>query len=198
MLVGIGSKNRAKIGACKKAFNSLQSRFKAELPQPIQFKSLSTKTTVPEMPLLTEDLMKGSLQRALFVYEELRELNLSPQFSIGLEGGVFRASNNGDQPHSFLQNWVYVFDGKHGYFGCSPGLTLPEAISKPLFEEGKELAEVIDQVSGQDDTRSKNGAFGILTRDLLTRSKSFETAIINAMVPFLNKTYYQAELCHGN
>jgi non-canonical (house-cleaning) NTP pyrophosphatase len=45
-------------------------------------------------------------------------------------------------------------------------------------------------VSGKEDVRSNEGAFGILTENLYNRSAAFESAIINATVPFLNNTYY--------
>jgi non-canonical (house-cleaning) NTP pyrophosphatase len=49
----------------------------------------------------------------------------------------------------------------------------------------------MDEFSGQNDVRSNQGAFGLLTRNLITRDDSFYYAVINAMVPFLNKQYYK-------
>jgi non-canonical (house-cleaning) NTP pyrophosphatase len=53
------------------------------------------------------------------------------------------------------------------------------------------LGLVIDEVSGKRDTRSREGAWGVLSRDLLTRSLSFELALIAAFAPFYNPELYQ-------
>jgi non-canonical (house-cleaning) NTP pyrophosphatase len=49
---------------------------------------------------------------------------------------------------------------------------------------------VIDEVAGMRDVRSKQGAWGVLSRDLLTRSMSFEAALIAAFAPFYNSRLY--------
>jgi non-canonical (house-cleaning) NTP pyrophosphatase len=38
--------------------------------------------------------------------------------------------------------------------------------------------------------RSRQGAWGILSRDLVTRSMSFEMALIAAFAPFYNREMY--------
>jgi len=38
--------------------------------------------------------------------------------------------------------------------------------------------------------RSKQGAWGVLSRDLLTRSDSFEAALLAAFAPFYNAKLY--------
>jgi non-canonical (house-cleaning) NTP pyrophosphatase len=49
---------------------------------------------------------------------------------------------------------------------------------------------VIDEVAGIQDIRSRQGAWGILSRDLVTRAMSFEVALIAAFAPFYNKEMY--------
>ena len=39
--------------------------------------------------------------------------------------------------------------------------------------------------------RSRQGAWGILSRDLLTRSQSFEAALVAAFAPFYNARLYR-------
>jgi non-canonical (house-cleaning) NTP pyrophosphatase len=39
--------------------------------------------------------------------------------------------------------------------------------------------------------RSRQGAWGVLTRGLLTRSVSFETALVAALAPFYNARVYE-------
>jgi inosine/xanthosine triphosphatase len=142
------------------------------------------------MPLTQHEILNGARNRAFFTYKNITKSN-PIDFAIGMEGGVYLTNEidqNSDQ--AILQNWVYIYNGQKGYFGCSAGIPLPPAISRPLFEQYMELAEVIDRASGKEDVRSKNGAFGVLTNDLYTRSDAFEQAVINALIPFFNTNYY--------
>jgi non-canonical (house-cleaning) NTP pyrophosphatase len=59
-----------------------------------------------------------------------------------------------------------------------------------VVDEGRELSAVIDALVAQDDTRSRQGAWGVLTRGLLDRTRSFEVALVNAMAPFYNQGIY--------
>lgn len=146
------------------------------------------------MPLSRDDIIRGARMRALQVYKKLGQ----PDYAIGLEGGVFRLGNDaGHASQAFLNNWVYIYNGQQGFYGSSPALPLPAAIEQALYQQKRELAEIIDTFSGRSDVRSKEGAFGVLTRDLITRSLSFETAVISAFVPFLNNTYYNSGTEYG-
>jgi non-canonical (house-cleaning) NTP pyrophosphatase len=59
-----------------------------------------------------------------------------------------------------------------------------------VIDGKRELGEVIDEVAGERDVRSRQGAWGILSCDLLTRSMSFESALIAAFAPFYNSSLY--------
>ena len=67
---------------------------------------------------------------------------------------------------------------------------MPPEIVKKVFEGRRELGVVIDEVTGGRDLRSKQGAWGVLSRDLVTRSMSFELALIAAFAPFYNPKFY--------
>ena len=77
-----------------------------------------------------------------------------------------------------------------GHFGSSPSISVPSALVKKVIEGRNELGLVIDQVSGKRDVRSREGAWGVLSRDLVTRSMSFELALIAAFAPFYNSEMY--------
>ena len=68
---------------------------------------------------------------------------------------------------------------------------MPEAIVESVVKGKRELGEVIDDVAGMRDVRSRQGAWGVLSRDLLTRSMSFETALLAAFAPFYNARVYE-------
>jgi non-canonical (house-cleaning) NTP pyrophosphatase len=58
------------------------------------------------------------------------------------------------------------------------------------MNDGVDLGVAIDRFAEEVDVRSKQGTFGILTRDLITREDSFETAAIFALTPVFNKNIY--------
>ncbi|KAA3611318.1 MAG: DUF84 family protein [Calditrichaeota bacterium] len=190
MIIAIGSKNKAKEKACYSAIKKLGQTFPNKFKSESKFLSVSAPSSVSNMPLTLNEVLNGARNRAFFTYKTL--ISTTPvNFAIGMEGGVFLTSEiEKNTNQAILQNWVYIYNGKIGFFGCSAGIPLPEKISLPLFNDKKELAEVIDKASGKKDVHSNNGAFGILTENLYTRSQAFESAIINAFVPFFNTDYY--------
>jgi inosine/xanthosine triphosphatase len=149
----------------------------------------SVKTDAPAMPLNDWELMSGARQRALAVREILVEQRLDADLYVGLEGGFHSISVEGEW-HTFLRGWAFVTDGQRGSFGMSPSIGVPDAIVKDVIEGKRELGVVIDEVAGRRDVRSKQGAWGVLSRDLLTRSMSFEAALIAAFAPFYNPALY--------
>ena len=150
----------------------------------------AVNTNAPAMPLTDWELMQGARERALAVRGLLRGRRLEAEMYVGLEGGCHSISIEGEW-HTFLRGWAYATDGKNGAFGASPSITVPDALAKQVIEGRRGLGLVIDDVSGKRDTRSREGAWGVLSRDLITRSLSFELALIAAFAPFYNPDLYQ-------
>ena len=149
------------------------------------------ETSAPAMPLTDWELMSGARERALAVRDLLIEQKLETDLYVGLEGG-FHSISVESEWHTFLRGWAYVTDGVIGSFGMSPSIAVPPAIVKSVIEGKQELGLVIDEVAGARDVRSRQGAWGVLSRDLLTRSMSFEAALIAAFAPFYNPRIYSA------
>jgi inosine/xanthosine triphosphatase len=151
----------------------------------------SVQTSAPAMPLTDWELMGGARERALAVREILMQQKLEADLYVGLEGGFHSISVEGEW-HTFLRGWAFVTDGERGSFGMSPSISVPDAIVKNVIQGKRELGLVIDEVAGLRDVRSKQGAWGVLSRDLLTRSMSFEAALIAAFAPFYNAELYSS------
>jgi len=149
------------------------------------------QTDAPAMPLNDWQLMSGARQRALAVHDILIAQKLAADLYIGLEGGFHSIQLEGEW-HTFLRGWAFVTDGERGSFGMSPSIAVPESIVESVVKGKRELGEVIDEVAGMRDVRSRQGAWGVLSRDLLTRSMSFEAALIAAFAPFYNREMYRA------
>ena len=185
--IALGSDRAAKIMAVRAAIARI-----AEIDSGWRDASVvarSVQTSAPAMPLTDWELMSGARKRALAVREILRQQKLEADLYVGLEGGFHSISVEGEW-HTFLRGWAYVSDGERGSFGMSPSISVPEPIVKNVIQGKRELGLVIDEVAGVRDVRSRQGAWGVLSRDLLTRSMSFEAALIAAFAPFYNSELY--------
>ena len=147
------------------------------------------ETNIPAMPLTDWQLMQGARERALAARDALRSRRLEADVYVGLEGGFHSISIEGEW-HTFLRGWAYATDGEQSAFGAAPSISVPSHIVKAVVEGRRELGSVIDEVVGGRDIRSKQGAWGVLSRDLVTRSMSFELALIAAFAPFYNPKLY--------
>src|SRR4026208_1414469 len=128
--------------------------------------------SVPSMPLTDWQLMQGAQERALAVRESLQSRRLEADIYVGLEGGFHSVSINSEW-HTFLRGWAYATHGERGALGSAPSSPVPPDIVKSVVEGRRELGIVIDEVTGGRDIRSKQGAWGGLSRDLGTRSRGF-------------------------
>jgi inosine/xanthosine triphosphatase len=103
--------------------------------------------------------------------------------ALGLEGGVVVI---GDRPlQAVLRNWVVAWDGEREGIGSSPSLLLPPELAEPVFA-GEDLAAAIDRYAQEHDVRSRQGAFGVLTCDLITRADAYAQAVVAALAPWYN------------
>ena len=147
------------------------------------------ETSAPAMPLTDWQLMEGARERALAVRDSLHSRRLEADIYVGLEGG-FHSISIGGEWHTFLRGWAYATNGERSAFGAAPSISVPAEIVKSVVQGRRELGNVMDEITGARDVRSKQGAWGVLSRDLVTRSMSFELALIAAFAPFYNPKFY--------
>jgi inosine/xanthosine triphosphatase len=192
IIVAVGSTRRPKLEAVQEALAILGP----SLHENAQFDiaGVEVPSGVRHTPLSREDLMTGARQRAESLVRIAREKNEPWKYFIGLEGGIDvvreNALENGAR-HVFLESWAYVTDGAgRSAFGQSGAVLLPEALARRVVDEGVELSQAIDAFAGGRGIRDAEGAWGILTRNMITRQDAFRVAIINAFAPFFNRALY--------
>lgn len=149
------------------------------------FEPLQIESGVQATPLSIDELMTGARQRAEAAFAIGESKNSEIILSVGVEGGSYVS-----QKHVFLQSWACAYDGKRRSFGSSGAIEIPQALSDAVVRDGADLGKVIDVFAEQNDVRSNQGTWGILTADLITREDSFELATLNALAPFFNKKMY--------
>ena len=188
MIIALGSARAAKIMALRSAcarIAATEARWKH-----VELVARPVETDAPRMPLNDTQLMRGAFGRARAVRELLSAEGQRADFYVGLEGGFHSITFEGTR-HTFLHGWAYASDGGRGHFGHAPAVTVPARIVARVEGTGRELGDVIDEVAGEQDVRSRQGAWGVLSRGLLTRSMSFETALVAAFAPFYNARVYK-------
>ena len=146
----------------------------------------------PAMPLTDYQLMRGARSRAEAVRRLLADEGGGADIYVGLEGGFHCVTLEGER-HTFLQGWAYATDGRRGHFGVSPSVGVPDEIVRRVVVGRRELGDVIDEVAGERDVRSRQGAWGVISKELLTRAQSFESALIAAFAPFYNEKLFAQE-----
>jgi inosine/xanthosine triphosphatase len=184
IIVAVGSTRKPKLDAVREALDAIAPRLNADAAYEIIGEAVSSG--VRHTPLSREEVMKGARQRAEVLVAIARERNKPWEFFVGLEGGIDIIRDRGRR-WAFLENWAYVTDraGRES-FGQSGAVSLPEPLVKSVVDEGIELAQAIDAFAGGHDIRDAQGAWGVLTGNLITRSDAFRIAVISAFAPFFN------------
>ncbi len=139
-------------------------------------KGVSVSSGVSEQPFDMETY-EGAKNRA----EALFNLSENADFYVGIEGGIQRI---GDVLFGFGAVAILNNQKKIAY-GTSPQYEIPKKIFN-MLQSGKELGEVIDILSGEEDSKHKGGAVGFFTKGIFNRKDLYVTGVLVALIPFLN------------
>lgn len=127
------------------------------------------------------DVVEGAVYRATRAQKALK-----CDFGVGLEGGTQefsgRVFNCGWAAVAGAGGVVHV--GSTGWWECPP------SVYRELVK-GRELGDVVDELTGRRDTKRKEGAVGIFTRGVLTREDITADSVVLALIPFLNEELYE-------
>jgi non-canonical (house-cleaning) NTP pyrophosphatase len=68
---------------------------------------------------------------------------------------------------------------------------LPPALAHEVLDKGVELAAAIDKFAGMAGIRDNQGAWGVLSNNLITRREAFRVALVAAFAPFYNAKLFR-------
>jgi inosine/xanthosine triphosphatase len=203
IILAVGSKRGPKLNAVNQALET----FLAVLAPETQFEvvGVEVESGVSHTPSSRDELMRGARQRAEALVKIAQENGAPWKYFVGLEGGldvvhegapaeeVLRVPPRKEDVirRVFLESWAYVSDGACGHYGRSGGIEIPEALAHEVLENGVELSVAIDRFAGAVGIRDAQGAWGVLSNNLITRQEAFRVAVVAAFAPFYNASMYR-------
>jgi inosine/xanthosine triphosphatase len=197
-LIAVGSTRGPKLDAVHDALKLCAAQL--NLHAPFEVRGFEVDSGVGHTPLSSAESMRGARQRTEALIQMASAKGDNFQYFVGLEGGLEVMESNeslesrGEDLDSggnggrrvFLESWAYVSDGARGHFGRSGGIELPSALVHEVLDEGVELASAIDKFAGMAGIRDNQGAWGVLSNNLITRREAFRVALVAAFAPFYN------------
>lgn len=175
MKIIVASDNPVKIQATERSFLLCFPKI------PIDVSGISAPSGVSTQPLSEEETLRGAKNRVAVA----KQKDSTADYWVGIEGGV--EDCNGEMA-SFA--WIYI-QARSGQVGKSRTGTffLPHAI-RQLVLSGKELGEADDVIFHLENSKKKQGAVGVLTKNCINRTTYYEQTIILALIPFINIDLY--------
>ena len=192
--IAAGSTRRPKLNAVREAAALFRPFFSADTI--IEVHGYEVVSGVRHTPFSREELMLGARQRAEALAQRLAATEEPVSFYVGLEGGLDVGEDRGKR-RVFLESWAYVTDGERGHFGCSGSIEIPDALAEEVLVGGMELSAAIDEFAGKVGIRDGQGAWGVLSGDLISRQESFRVAVVAAFAPFYNQKLYRTAKSAG-
>jgi inosine/xanthosine triphosphatase len=184
----VGSTRKPKLQAVQEAVTAFAEKLCSG--GDLEIRSCEGESGVGHTPVSREDLMRGARQRAEALVAKYAQTENRAEYYVGLEGGFDVVQENGIR-RVFLQSWAYVTDGERGHFGCSGLVEVPNALADDVVNRGTELSVAIDHFAGVVGVRDAQGAWGVLTDNLIVRQESFRLAVLAAFAPFYNARMYR-------
>ncbi len=215
IIIAVGSTRRPKLNAVTEALELFGPIMPASAnAAEFEVVGVEVDSGVGHTPSSRQESMVGARQRAESLIELARERNQPWRYFVGLEGGLDVVQEESVESgvafesatmsaihlrRVFLESWAYVSDGERGHFGRSGGIEIPAVLAHEVLDLGVELSVAIDRFAGAIGIRDAQGAWGVLSSNLVTRQEAFRVAVVAAFAPFYNARMYRAAAArHGS
>ncbi|MEZ2585516.1 inosine/xanthosine triphosphatase [Kluyvera intermedia] len=167
--VVVATTNPAKIQAILAAFDQIFGEGSCHID------AISVDTGVPEQPFGSTQTRTGARNRVA----NARQARPDADFWAAIEAGI-------DEGATF--SWVVIESREQRGESRSATLPLPEVILEKVLA-GEALGPVMSTLTGIDKIGNKEGAIGVFTAGVLTRSSVYHQAVVLALSPFHNALY---------
>lgn len=173
--VGVFTRNKAKVAGVKKAFQDFFRDVEVSLVY-------SKDVEIPSQPLRLEELLRGAYKRATYLYR-----SNGFEYSVGLEGGVFKIESNRLKIYFGVQLAMLINRTGRYSLGLSSSFNIPENYLRDIGR--KELAEILYELTGSMEARHSHGFVGYITNNRIDRVTLSYEAVRNALAAYLAGNY---------
>jgi inosine/xanthosine triphosphatase len=168
--VAVGSANPVKVKAVENVFTRVYG--KAEVV------GVHVSSGVPSQPF-GEETVTGAINRAKSAFAPEKF-----DMGVGIEAGLFKV---GDL--TIDVQYCAIYDGSWLTLGCGSGFEYPSVVLGEVLS-GKEVGDVMSRVAGIENLGEKQGAIGVLSKGILTRTQLTEQSVFMALIPRMNPGLY--------
>ncbi len=170
MKIAVGSENPIKLEAVEDGFRKVFPQEKIDVI------GVNAKSGVSEQPLSDAEMMRGAKNRAKSAIKKVA----GADYGVGLEGGL-----NEHDGEWYGRSWMSIIDkkGTRG-MGSSVSCYIPPKMME-LVHKGKDLKTVCEELFGIEDIGRKEGYFGLLTNNAITRTSGYSDGIVMALSNFV-------------
>jgi len=214
--VAVGSANPCKIEAVQRAFDQMLSSDDVK----IIISSHSVPSGVADQPFGDEETRNGAKNRAMAAYDaacseakENNQLEDTPDFAVGLEGGLEKVVYENHE-ELWCMAWMAIVgsnsktctsakaddDDYCPVNGESKSLTfeyaktgsflLPPALCDLVLNKNMELGHADDVVFRRVNSKHGSGTVGVLTKGEIDRTEYYVHALKLALIPWIRPQLY--------
>lgn len=186
MYVCVGSLNPVKISAVKNAYANYYNE--------ITYYEIKADSQVPDQPIGLNLILKGAFNRANSAINYLiKKKNLTPDthelYGVGIEAGLVKVPMARTNYMDF-QFCIIMDEKRETSIGSGIGFEYPEDVINEIFTSETEVGEIMGRLSGNDDLKKEGGAISVLSKGRIKRENILEEAVICALLPRINCTFY--------
>ena len=174
MKVAVGTRNPVKVAAVENVFMRIYGDVKVE--------GRKVSSGVPAQPF-GSDVVKGAIARAKNAYK-----SGSYDYGVGIEAGLSDVEG-----YILDVQFCAIYDPADGItLGCGSGFQYPPIVLSQVLA-GREVGDVMSELSGIERLGKKLGAIGYLSHGLLDRTQLTEQSVLMALIPRINPRLYKKE-----
>lgn len=175
----VGSTNPVKLQAAQLAA-------KQKWPQ-LDVLGYDVASDVSAQPRTDEETHRGAKNRAMAALKQ--GISHFPQeklyLGIGMEGGVFITSEG----EMWSTVWACVIDTENRVYEANGGrIRVPKPIAD-LIINGGEMGPAISQLIGEENIKQKQGMFGVITNNFVTRTDEYASILQMAIGQWYGKDW---------
>ncbi|HMK48007.1 MAG TPA: inosine/xanthosine triphosphatase [Methanocella sp.] len=171
MKVAVGTTNPVKVDAVRNVFGRLYDDVVVE--------GRKVGSGVPDQPVGIETI-QGAINRASHAYR-IGEYD----YGVGIEAGLTDVEG-----YTLDVQFCAVADRETITIGCGSGFQYPPVVIAGVLA-GREVGDVMSDLTGIEDIGKKTGAIGYLSHGMLNRTQLTEQSVLMALIPRINPKLYR-------